>query len=345
MSAEQSPAPASPQQVRPGIWAIPVAIPLPGLSNVWAYAFEIPDGLLLVDSGWSSPGSLASLERGLASFGQSLADVRGAVFTHAHGDHYGLAGQVRERSGAWLALHRDDLPMLSARSGAGEQLLTDLAGWLAEAGVPDAAEQETMFPGRGAFRWDFPVAMPDVHLQHGDRIDAPGWEMEVLHVPGHSPGHVILVEHRSGVVLTGDAILPRITPNISATPYVADPLSMYLTSLKRVRRLGDLVGLPGHGDRLDSVGTRAGEIVAHHERQLAQTWELIHAGAQTVRDVAERMPWSRPWERLAGWDRRAALGEAQAHLLALEGRGALQRIAEQPLRWAASEDRTLSCVQ
>lgn len=325
------------EEVVAGLWSIPVAIPLPGLDTVLVYAFEVHGGVVLVDAGWSSPDSLASLEQGLAELGASFADVRGTVFTHAHGDHYGLAGPVRERTGSWIALHADDVPLVASRLGSGERLEEDLSEWLARAGVSDEREQRTMHPGRGRFLWHYPAVLPDIVLIDGARIDAPGWEIEVLHAPGHTPGHVVLVERRAGVVLTGDAILPRITPNISATPYAENPLGDYLAALERVRGLGQLVGLPGHEQRMPSVARRASEILEHHEQQLRETLELLAAGAETVRDVAERMPWSRPWSALPGWERRAALGEAQAHLVALERRGAARRVGERPLRWRRAE--------
>jgi glyoxylase-like metal-dependent hydrolase (beta-lactamase superfamily II) len=321
-----------PTEVVPGLWTIPVAIPLPGLDTLFAYVFELPDGILLVDAGWSSPGSLESLEAGLAEIGRSFEDVKGAVYTHAHGDHYGLAGPVRERSGAWIALHGGDLPLIASRQ-AGEREDDELSDWLAGAGVPDGAEQETMKPGRGQFLWHYDAVLPDRILADGDRIDAPGWELDVLHTPGHTPGHIALVERRHGIVLTGDAVLPRITPNISATPYAEDPLGEYIAALGRLVALGDMVGLPGHEAQLPSVAARAAEILDHHEEQLRETLELVDGGAETVRDVAEGMPWSRPWSALAGHDRRAALGEAQAHLVALERRGVLSRVADRPLRW------------
>jgi len=318
------------EEVRPGLWSIPVAIPLPGLHTVLVYAFELSRGLLLVDAGWSSPESLASLEAGLAEIGASLDDLRATVYTHAHGDHYGLAGVIRERTGASVALHGGDVPLISARLGRGEEELT---AWLTRAGVPDGDEQHQMRPGRGQFAWHFPAVLPDVDLVDGTLVEAPGWELEVVHAPGHTPGHVMLVERRAKVVLTGDAILPRITPNISATPYAEDPLGDYLGALERVRALGHLLALPGHEGVLPSVAARAEEIVEHHEQQLRETHELVEGGAETVRDVAERMPWSRPWSALPPWERRAALGEAQAHLVMLERRGEISRVCDSPLRW------------
>jgi glyoxylase-like metal-dependent hydrolase (beta-lactamase superfamily II) len=254
------------------------------------------------------------------------------VFTHAHGDHYGLAGPVRQRSGSWIALHAADVPLVESQL-RGQRDGDDFAVWLERAGVPDGVEQQTMRPGRGHFVWHFPPVLPDRELADGQRIDAAGWELDVLHTPGHTPGHVALVERRAGVVLTGDAVLGRITPNISATPHAEDPLGDYIAALQRLRDLGDLTGLPGHEPRVASVAARAAEILEHHEEQLRETLGLVDTGAETVRDVAERMPWSRPWSALPGYERRAALGEAQAHLVVLEQRGAVTRVGEQPLRW------------
>ncbi len=330
------------EEIRGGLWSIPVAIPLPGLSAVIVYAFEVPGGLVLVDAGWGAPESLASLQNGLGEIGACLGDVRGAVFTHAHGDHYGLAGQVRERSGAWIALHGSDRPLVVARLQDGK-LERDFSAWLSCAGVSDPEEQATMFPGQGRFSWRFPAILPDVILSDGDRIDAPGWELDVRHVPGHTPGHIVLIERRLGVIVTGDTVLARITPNVSITPHSgADPLGDFLRSLDELACHLGFVGLAGHGHRVADVTTRAREIQSHHELQLRRTLEIVCLGAGSVREVGERMPWSRPWNALPGWERRAALGEAHAHLVALERRGLVELIAQRPWRWRAARGVTPS---
>ena len=332
MTAAPSSSRSRTRELAPGLWSLPVDVPLPGLRTVLAYAFETRDGLLLVDAGWSSSDSLASLETRLAELGASLADVRDAVFTHAHGDHYGLAGAVRDRSGCRVALHAADVPLVSGRLRGDDD---GLDAWLARAAVTDAAERRAMLPGQGRFEGEFPPPLPDVELVGGGRVEAPGVELDVLHTPGHTPGHVVLLDRRAGLVVTGDAVLPRITPNVSATPHAEDPLGDYLASLDRLAGLGDVRVLPGHGRPIASVAVRAQEIAEHHEEQLRETLALVEAGAETVRDVAERMPWSRPWSALPAWERRAALGEAQAHLVVLERRGALALVGDHPLRWRA----------
>jgi electron transfer flavoprotein alpha subunit len=65
----------------PGLWSIRVEVPLPGLSTVTVYAFEVPGGIVLVDAGWSSPVRLALFRSGVFDAAESggPADVREAV--------------------------------------------------------------------------------------------------------------------------------------------------------------------------------------------------------------------------------------------------------------------------
>lgn len=319
------------EEALPGLWSLPVTVPIPSLAYVLVYALEVPGGIVLVDAGWSNSDSLASLEAGLAALGAALEDVRGVVFTHSHGDHYGLAGPVRERSDAWLALHAADAAVVRRQLERGgiAALLDD---WLAEAGIEAGDERPSVPAG---FGWEFPLVAPDRELVDGQRLDLPGRELKVLHTPGHSPGHVCLVDAAAGFVLTGDHVLARTTPNVSALPgSPPDPLDDYLRSLELVAALGDLRGLPGHEEPMPSVAARAREIVEHHDEQFASVRETVAEGPVTVRDVAARMPWSRPWSGLRGFDRILALGEAKAHLLALERRGEIVRLAgDRPLRF------------
>lgn len=305
-------------------------MPFRGLDQVHAYALELEAGLLLVDSGWSSDESLASLEDGLAQLGATLADVRGAVFTHAHGDHYGLAAAVKDRSDAWIALHEAELALVrsSIEHGTRER---DLENWLVAAGV-EAAERGVLLEQR--FAWRFPPVLPDIVLAGGEAVDAPGWGLTVLHTPGHSAGHVCLLAQRTGVLFTGDHLLARTTPNVSVSPYSGpDPLGDYRRSLELTASLGDRCGLAGHEESIASVAVRSREILAHHDQQLAQAQAIVGEGAQTVRAVAERMPWARAWSQLSPPEQRLALGEAHAHLATLERDGRILLSATSPLRW------------
>ena len=91
------------EKVRPGLWSIPVPIPDNPLRYVLVYAFELDNGIAIVDAGWNTEDAWSALNNGLAEAGGSIADVRAVLVTHIHPDHYGLAGRVREESGAGSA--------------------------------------------------------------------------------------------------------------------------------------------------------------------------------------------------------------------------------------------------
>ena len=81
---------------------------------------------------------------------------------------------------------------------------------------------------------DFVV--PDVLMEDGDKPDMPGWDLTALWTPGHSPGHLCFWEATNRLMLTGDCVLPRITPNVNLNPQTEpDPLGDYLRSLERWR--------------------------------------------------------------------------------------------------------------
>ena len=100
------------QQVREGLWSIPVPLPNTSLRYVLVYVFATAAGPYLVDAGWDTDEAYAALAAGLASIGTRVEDVRGVLVTHVHPDHYGLAGRVREASGARVALHPADAALI-----------------------------------------------------------------------------------------------------------------------------------------------------------------------------------------------------------------------------------------
>src|SRR5437764_14832013 len=101
--------------VRPGLWSIPVPIPNNPLRYVLVYAFETEQGPYLVDAGWNTDDAFAVLCDGLTTAGFDISDVQGVLVTHIHPDHYGLAGRIREASGAWVALHPADAALVHDR--------------------------------------------------------------------------------------------------------------------------------------------------------------------------------------------------------------------------------------
>src|SRR5579875_3610414 len=125
------------EQLRPGLWSIPVPIPNNPLRYVLVYAFDTDRGPYLVDAGWNTDDAYQTLVAGLAEAGFDIADVQGVLVTHIHPDHYGLAGRVREAAGAWVGLHPADAKLIEARYDQPDALLAQSGAMLRRNGAPE----------------------------------------------------------------------------------------------------------------------------------------------------------------------------------------------------------------
>jgi glyoxylase-like metal-dependent hydrolase (beta-lactamase superfamily II) len=339
-TASRSQGPLPPvEQVRPGLWSLPVPIPNNPLRYVLVYAFETDRGPFIVDAGWNTEDAYAVLCSGLAQAGFGIADVQGVLVTHIHPDHYGLAGRVREASGAWVALHPADAALIKDRYQDPADLLKRMGVMLHKVGAPAdelASLQNASMPVLGFVN----AAEPDVLMEDGDKPEIPGWDVLAIWTPGHSPGHLCFWESGNRLMLTGDHILPRITPNIPFHPQAgADPLGDYLHSLDRMAGYDADEVLPAHEHRFVGLAGRAAELRSHHEERFNEVIAAIADGVTTGWDIASRMHWSRPWDRIEGFMRRAAVGEALAHLRALEHRGVIREVPGDILHWELVEPR------
>jgi glyoxylase-like metal-dependent hydrolase (beta-lactamase superfamily II) len=326
------------ERVRPGLWSVPVPLPNNSLRYVFVYVFETDRGPFLVDAGWNTDDAFAALSTGLHQLGSDISEVQGVLVTHIHPDHYGLAGRIREASGAWIALHPADAALLHDRYDEPTDLLQRVGTMLRRMGAP----AEELASLQNASMPVLPLVgsvKPDLLVEDGDKPEVPGWDLAAIWTPGHSPGHLCFWEDRNALMLSGDHVLPRITPNIPFHPQAgADPLGDYLRSLQKLEAYDADEVLPAHEHRFVGLSQRLAELRAHHEARFAEVIAAIDDGSTSAWDIASRMGWSRPWNRIEGFMRRAAVGEALAHLRALEIRGIVREFNGEPSRWEVVAD-------
>ncbi|MCQ9184950.1 MBL fold metallo-hydrolase [Streptomyces sp. IBSBF 2953] len=309
-----------------GVRSLRVPIPDNPLGHTLVYVVDTDRGPVLVDTGWDDPASWDALVAGLTACGTSVAALHGVVITHHHPDHHGLSAQVREASGAWVAMHAADASIVRrTRDTRPERWYAYMAEKLAAAGAPDAH----LAPLRTARRRTLPglsPALPDREIVPGELLDLPGRRLRAIWTPGHTPGHVCLhleEDHPAGLpgrgrLFSGDHVLPGITPHIGLyedpdDATVTDPLGDYLDSLERVGRLAPAEVLPAHQHAFTDAPSRVRELLAHHEDRLTGLLSLL-ASPLTPWQLAERMEWNRPWEQIPYGSRNIAVSEAEAHL-------------------------------
>lgn len=306
-------------EVARGVWR--VTTPMPGRpSSVHAYLAARDDGgFLLVDGGLDSDVAWAALDGGVHAAACGWGAVAGHVVTHMHRDHVGLARRVRQQSGAPLVMGRLDAERAAGALRAPDGEARYRADVMRRGGVPGSLRREAEAARAGDGLGGF---VPPDTLFDGESAPlsfAPEWE--ILSTPGHTAGHVSLYRARDGVLIGGDAVLPRVTSTIGVNRQRTDPVGDYLATLDRLERLGPALVLPGHGDALHEPRARIAEL---RDATRAEGRVLLSALAD-----GPATAWELACRRYAGRElplsmQLHALRETLAHLDHLHAAGAIR---------------------
>ncbi|MFJ7344047.1 MBL fold metallo-hydrolase [Streptomyces sp. NPDC101110] len=331
-----------------GVRSLRVPIPDNPLGYTLVYVVDTDRGPVLIDTGWDDPESWDTLTQGLTACGTPVAEIHGVVITHHHPDHHGLSGRVREASGAWIAMHAADTAVVRrTREARPEHWYAYMADKLAAAGAPEEHIAPLRRPRDRALP-GFSPALPDRDIVPGDLLKLPGRRLRAIWTPGHTPGHVCLHLEEThpaqlpghGRLFSGDHLLPGITPHIGLyedpdDATVTDPLGDYLDSLERVGRLAPAEVLPAHQHPFFDTAARVGVLLTHHESRLNDLLALL-AVPLTPWQLAERMEWNRPWDRIPYGSRTIAVSEAEAHLRRLVKLGRAEAVpGSEPVTYVA----------
>lgn len=313
------------ERICEGVWSIPVPFPNP-LRYTLSYLLAGPGDVVLVDPGWDSDQGWEHLIAGLRRAGVKMADVNGVVVTHFHLDHSGLAGRVADASGAWIAWGEHEVLSRGDTETRRVQVESDrrrLRIW----GVPESILAAVAMTDGDALAFEN-LRGADVKLAHGSLAPAAGHQLRVVTTPGHSPGHICLVDETRGLIFSGDHVLPRISPHIALTqPGPANPLRDYFDSLSLTEFDDDMEVCPAHEYRFIGMRRRVDELIAHNRQRSAEVLQVISRWTPTnVWDVARRLTWSRGWDSLQGNSLRFALSETASHLAFLYAEGYEARI-------------------
>jgi len=292
-----------------------------------AYVVEGNRGSILVDCGWDSPEAIWALREGLKADGLSFGDIKWVVVTHVHPDHFGLAAKMRELCGASVVMHRLDAALIDSRYIHPERLAEETEALLLAHGVPPEEIGQMREASAHAAQFVTPLE-PDVLVDDGDTVSNGTFEFDVIHTPGHTPGHMCLFELRKRRLFTGDHVLFNAVSHVGVDPQSgADPAGDYIRSLQKLLERQVSFVFPGHGPVFNSLGIRSDEILRLCRVAQQQMLGVLDDGLKTAYEVARAVPWSlngeeASYEELSFRDRRARVCEAVAWLkrLVLDGK-------------------------
>jgi glyoxylase-like metal-dependent hydrolase (beta-lactamase superfamily II) len=156
-----------------------------------------------------------------------------AVASHAHVDHIGGFHEFADRLG-----HASEAAGFAGLPGV-ETFAEEFRLW------PDVADPPPT-PSWTTADWSLRSAPLTGWLAEGDRIDLGDRSFTVLHLPGHSPGGIGLLDERDGLFLSGDAIYDDEILDDLPGASIPD----YLTTMERLRQLDCQLAIGGHGPEM-----------------------------------------------------------------------------------------------
>lgn len=309
---DQVPSAGQLTEVADGVyWA---RLPLWGrLNHINVWALRDRDGWTLVDTGLCREDAQAAWQ---AIFDSHLdgKPVTRVIATHLHADHTGNAGWLCKKWGCELWMSRSDFFMCKVMAGDGpSDMPEDAINFYRRAGFDEERldRYRERFGLFGAFISPLPAGYR--RIQDGQFIDIGGREWRAVIGHGHAPEHVCLYCPELKLIIGGDQILPKITPNVSVNPSEpnANPLRDFLNSCARFRETlpPNLLVLPAHESCYEGLHERLTALIDWHEVALEKLYSLCSEPKRAV-DVFPALFKSKITDQSYFF----ATGEAIAHL-------------------------------
>jgi len=240
-------------------------------------AIRDPEGLVCIEIGG---GGEQNIRQTIALFEQDglrVSDIHTIIITHTHADHMGSIAHFKQMIPELKIMdHEVDAPFLQDNT---------LLNGIFDADLVARLFPENSFDILEFYRSFCPIseAKPDRTLREGDQLVFGEYILEVIHTPGHHPGHISLYERNRGAIFVGDMLgmeVPFYTPSSGG-------MEGYLASMEKYSALELTLIIPSHGELIENPGET---IEAAAQKVKRREQRLLEALKENPRTFHELLP-------------------------------------------------------
>ena len=289
------------------------------LNHVNLFLMDTPEGILILDAGLKSDHSEEHWEA-LLNGPLKSKKFAGLLITHYHPDHIGMAGWLQKKLNIkCLTTKKELFTAKTFRSMPDDEYAKLFRNVFVRAGM---SEEDIIAKGPATRLYKNRVyELPDFEIiKAGHEIVSNDGKWKVRTDSGHSPEHISLLDKERKLYLSGDFLLPRISPNISDNFFdpLDDRLGEYLKYLNEIQEIGPETSVfPCHDWPFKEGMQRAKDLIKHHNHRLSLIIEALNKKSITIMDSISII-----FDRKIGDEQmHFAIGEARAHLIHLDVTG------------------------
>lgn len=298
-------------------------LPLPfALNHVNVYLLNAPSGWTIVDCGINWDKGRQVWQYAFDELRFSGADIEQIVLTHVHPDHFGLAGwlyQLAQSAGRDIQIKTSQREIEQAQAVWGNERI-EFKYWLSDNGMPPDMADDVDHSMGDTYKMTLPHAPHLTALDLNQPIKLGERLFKPIFAPGHSDGQILFYDASEKLLLSGDHVLMKITPNIGLWENTdSNPLGAFMASLRDLSSLDVDIALPGHRNIIEDWSGRISELLLHHEQRLDLVIAKVSKGHWTPYQIANHLF---DTGRFTTHEWRFAIAETLAHLdyLRVEGK-------------------------
>jgi len=238
-----------------GIYQIEYPTPFPQAGNVYSYIIPgINNNYILFDAGLKWENNEELFFNFIKEKNIDINSISDIYLSHGHVDHYGLAKIINDKSGAKVYIHEKDKNKIS--DDYNKNYVKESGKYInffKRYGLDDTTVEFIINTGKGLNYFTNQIKDIDT-LLGGEKIDSGFGELEVVYLPGHTPGSIGLYNKKNKILFSGDSLLAKISPNPIVELGKAGEedrfksLPVYYNTLDKMYNMDIDLVIPGHGE-------------------------------------------------------------------------------------------------